>query len=41
MRLTPVRFAAFGAALVTLPLVQGCVLFAAGAGGSAAYTASQ
>jgi osmotically-inducible protein OsmY len=41
MRLTPVRFAAFGATLMTLPLLQGCVLFAAGAGGSAAYTASQ
>ncbi len=44
MRLTPVRFAAFGTALMTLPLLQGCVLFAAGAagaGGSAAYTASQ
>lgn len=35
------RVAALMAALTGLGLVQGCVLFAAGAGGSTAYTASQ
>jgi len=41
MRKTIDRLAALCVLLATASLLQGCVLFAAGAGGSAAYTASQ
>lgn len=41
MRVPPARLAALGAVMAMALALQGCVLFAAGAGGSAAYVGSQ